>query len=420
MRLAERQCFLVNQWFSGSCVAKLERVFDTLGMAIKEVAVVDPDGLTDAELAAAVVELDHHRAALDATYARLVGAFDTRRVFAADGAQTAAAWMSRRTRSPQPECGGRVRVARKLAHMPLVADAWEAGEITVAHVRRLAGVRNPRTTELFARDESMLVNHARELTFSGFEQALDRWLLLADPDGCDKTAVERRERRRVSLDETLGGMYSGATLLDPVSGTIVWDELQRLEQGLFAADWKAAKTRLGRDPLPAELDRAGDQRRADALVEMARRSASMPPGAKAPKPLITLVVGAGRFFDMCQLESGRTVSPEAVRPWLRDAQLEGMLFDPAGLRAIKITRKRTFTGVVRRILDVRDQQCTDPYCEEPPNRCQGDHIIPYTAGGVTSQDNGKLACGHHNRRNYHNYRTPPPPNDDDSDDDDDD
>src|SRR5207248_1938424 len=158
--------------------------------------------------------------------------------------------------------------------------------------------------------------------------------------------------------------------------------------------------RLGRDPKLHDLDRTPDQRRCDAMVEMALRSASTPKAAKRPKPLLTLVFGADRFFHLCQLASGRTVSPAAIVPSLDDAQLEAMLFESSGLRAIKVTRKRNFTGVVRRILEVRDEQCTNEYCDAPPDRCDGDHVVPYSQGGLTSQDNGRLACGHHNRKNY--------------------
>jgi hypothetical protein len=42
------------------------------------------------------------------------------------------------------------------------------------------------------------------------------------------------------------------------------------------------------------------------------------------------------------------------------------VFDGGGERAIKATRKRSFTGVVRRILDVRDGECVHPYCDQPP------------------------------------------------------
>src|SRR3954451_1226739 len=155
-------------------------------MAVKEIGTLDHDALTDAELADAVVELHQLLDALDAAHTRMVKTFDIRNVYAADGAKTASAWLTKRTRAPKTECGSRVWAARQLDRMPLAAEAWAAGEIGVAHVRRLAGVRNPRTYELFTRDEGMLLNAARELPFSGFEQALDRWLLLADPDGCDK------------------------------------------------------------------------------------------------------------------------------------------------------------------------------------------------------------------------------------------
>ena len=48
------------------------------------------------------------------------------------------------------------------------------------------------------------------------------------------------------------------------------------------ADKAEATERLGRRPLASELLRTPAQRRADALVEMAVRSASVPPGAKKP------------------------------------------------------------------------------------------------------------------------------------------
>lgn len=38
--------------------------------------------------------------------------------------------------------------------------------------------------------------------------------------------------------------------------------------------------------------------------------------------------------------------------------------------------------------------------------CQGDHVKPWAAGGVTSTANGGPACGHHNRfKQRHGYGT---------------
>jgi hypothetical protein len=386
-------------------------VFDGLAIALKDLGSVDTDTLTDAELADAVVELNHQHEVFEAARVRLVRAFDSRRVFAADGAKTAAVWLAVRTRAPKHECSRMVRRSRACDLLPVAAQAWAAGEVGGAHIDLLGGARNERTAELLARDEALLVDHARTLRFAEFKQAVDYWLVAADPDGCDADAIERRQRREVHLDETISGMYSGSILLDPVSGVIVATELDRLEQQLFNADWAGAKTRLDREPMLSELGRTSQQRRADALVEMANRSATMPQGGTRPKPLFTLVLGVDRLARLCQLATGQVLAPAAVAPWIDQAELETILFDGVGERAIKATRKRRFTGILRRILDVRDRQCTHPYCDQPAPRCQGDHIIPYSAGGPTSQDNGQLHCGHHNRTRHHQQQSRPPPDD---------
>jgi HNH endonuclease len=60
-------------------------------------------------------------------------------------------------------------------------------------------------------------------------------------------------------------------------------------------------------------------------------------------------------------------------------------------------RRRLFTGATRRAVQLRDRECFHPYCEEPAEACQVDHIQRYTDGGPTTQDNGRCACGFHNR-----------------------
>jgi 5-methylcytosine-specific restriction endonuclease McrA len=57
--------------------------------------------------------------------------------------------------------------------------------------------------------------------------------------------------------------------------------------------------------------------------------------------------------------------------------------------------------------------CTHPYCYEPAEHCQGDHIEPYSRGGATTQENGRLLCGFHNRlrnqQEHKDQRQRPPP-----------
>src|SRR5256885_536299 len=101
-----------------------EHMFDRLGIEIKELGAVDPDTLTDAELADALVEVHTQREAFAAAEARLTRAFDARTIYAADGARSAAAWLAHRTRSPKQACAARVRLGRVAQHMPLTAAAW--------------------------------------------------------------------------------------------------------------------------------------------------------------------------------------------------------------------------------------------------------------------------------------------------------
>ena len=110
-------------------------------------------------------------------------------------------------------------------------------------------------------------------------------------------------------------MYDGSVLLDPLSGSTVAGELERLERELFEADWAEAKERLGGDPKVGDLTRTPDQRRADALVEMAKRSATAPADGRAPRPLFQPVLGSEQFRHLCELANGKVVSPEAVVPW---------------------------------------------------------------------------------------------------------
>lgn len=69
-----------------------------------------------------------------------------------------------------------------------------------------------------------------------------------------------------------------------------------------------------------------------------------------------------------------------------------------GVTPAGVSRKRTFTGALRRLVEVRDRHCQHASgCDEPIDRCDVDHAPPYARGGLTSLDNGQLPCRAHNR-----------------------
>ena len=300
-----------------------------------------------------------------------------------------------------------MRRGRLCRHVPLFEEAWSKGEISAGCLDIVAAVRRPATEEALARDEAMLVEHAKKLTHAEFVRVMRYWEQHADPDGAEDDAMEARARRDAYLVQSVGGTYLGKMTLDPISGTIVASEHGRLEQELFEADWAEAKERLGREPLPHELERTSAQRRADAFVEMATRSATAPEGGRRPAPLFSVLVDyqtlAGRI---CQLAKTNTVvTPGSLLPWLEEADIERAVFTPKKRVECSETA-RFFTGATRRAIELRDQECQHPCCDVPADRCQVDHIIEYSKGGLTTQENGRLLCGHHN---CGGDQRPPPP-----------
>jgi hypothetical protein len=357
---------------------------------------IDPAVLGDGET---VVALQRAGERLACVVTRAVAAFDAGRSWEADGSRTASAWLAARCRMPVESARRRVRLGRALRHMGVVEAAWLAGEIGEAQVRLLAGARTPATAECFARDESMLVEQARTLGYGAFARCVAYWGQLADPEGTDRSAAARFAARRLHLSETFDGSWALDGLLDPINGAILAKALGAIEQEFFQADWAEARERSGEDVRASHLARTPAQRRADALVEMAKRSMALPAGARLPEPLFSVLVGYETFAGrVCELANRRVVAPADLARWLDEAWVERVVFDgPERVRDVGV-RRRLFAGATKRAVQVRDKECFHPTCEEPAEACEIDHVQPWAAGGLTTEANGRVACGFHNRQ----------------------
>ena len=254
--------------------------------------------------------------------------------------------------------------------------------------------------EAFARCEADLVAAATELKFVPFANTVTYFTQMADPDGAEEADMARIARRDAYV-APVGQTYALGGNLDQVSGAIVAGELGRLEQIFFEEDWAQAKERLGRDPKAGDLARTPAQRRADALVEMALRSKGAKAGDRRPEPSFSVLVGYESLYGpISRIEGGPIITPGALVPWMDGANFERIVFSP-GTRIECSPKARFFTGATRRAIEVRDQECTHPFCDVPADRCQIDHIVPYAKGGETTQENGQAHCGFHNRQTNH-------------------
>jgi hypothetical protein len=376
-------------------LSELETVIDELVQS-------DPRQFADAE---SIRCLQRLQSRLEGFGALATGAFDASGDWALDGAKSAAAWIATACRMPKGHARRQVRRGRQLRQLPKCAQAWLDGDISGAHVDSIAALHKGSKEATLERDEAVLVEHARTLRFESFLRTVAYWDQLADPDGTEEDAEERRARRDVYLVPSFDGMWLGKITLDPISGAIVSDALKRIEDELFMDDWAKARDVLGRDPTPLELCRTPEQRRADALVVMATRSSTAPADGRKPAPLFSVLVGYETLHGrLCELAQGLPVSPGSLLPWLEQADIERAVFEPGGRVECSVTA-RFFTGATRRAIELRDRTCRHPYCDTPAEFCQADHIVRYTDGGLTEQENGRLLCGYHNR--LRNQRPPP-------------
>lgn len=187
-------------------------------------------------------------------------------------------------------------VARRLRTMPLTERAFERGAIGFEHAAVLARANTPKVAVAFAEAERELVAAARELDFGEFCVVVDRWLDFVLPERAEKRARDQEERRAASASRTWEGMVRVDAWLDAIGGTEFLAELHRIEKEMFAADWAEARARVGDRATAADLRRTAVQRRADAMVEMARRSATCDTPGRPPRWLLNVMMGVRTFF----------------------------------------------------------------------------------------------------------------------------
>jgi uncharacterized protein DUF222 len=358
---------------------------DALHHAIDALAAIEPSALEDDELHALVVAVQRERARLGVVAAGLLNRWDARRIWASDGSRTAAARLSRETACSGASAGVEMRRARHQRSLPATTAAIAQGELSLDHLDLMGRANQAHRAARFARDEAFLVEQCTRLRFAPAVRMVGYWCQRVDAGvelpgdyGCPDDGVQ------LHAATTIGGTVVINGVLDPVGGSIVMNELDRLERELYLVDQDDGTMRTA------------SARRAAALVVMAQRSAT-PNQGRAPRPLLSVLIGDRAFTELCELANGTVIAPRQLAPWLDTADLETILFDGPST-VVSVSHRRAFTGAVRRAVEVRDRHCQHPAgCDVPADHCDVDHIVPHARGGPTSQFNGRLQCPTHNR-----------------------
>jgi len=258
-----------------------------------------------------IAELSAH---LDAATARLLALI---REFDAQGGwntgfRSCAAWLAWRVGLDLGAARERVRVARALGTLPLLAEALARGELSYAKVRALTRVATPET-------EARLLAVGRAGTAAHVERIVRGWRRV-DRQAEARETARRHARRALHVYQGEDGMVVLRGRLEPEVGALLLQALAAARETLYQ------RTRAAGGPTPP-TDPSGEtparaQQQADALALLAETALhqGLDPGAPGERYQVVVHVDAQALADPDQpgqsvLEDGARVPAEPFM-WL--------------------------------------------------------------------------------------------------------
>jgi uncharacterized protein DUF222 len=319
--------------------------------------------------AARIREISSHIDLLALERAQLVAEFDCERGFQLDGASGTVAWLKTFCRL---SAGGAIEilsVARRLPELPAVEAAVSAGQIGFQQAAVITEAAERVGSESLLERQAELLEKAEAHDPSALRKEVQKVEKEVDAERMRREAEWAYRSRRLQVTTMSDGRVRLDGLLDAEGGAVV-------KTALDAA--------LG--PAAVGDTRSGAQRRADALVDVAKRALDGrglgSTGRQSPHLNVVVDGGTG---------AGEIVG---LGPVPRET-IERLLCDCA-LSVNGSPEVRTFNAAKRRALAGREPHCVFTGCDRPAAWCDGHHLAKWD-GRNTKIDNGALLCGFHHR-----------------------
>ena len=404
----------------------------------------DLDLLSDAELAEQITTWSGRVAAGEARLLALIGEFDVREAWGGPGLLSCAHWLSWRTGLSPGSARERVRVARALRDLPLMAAAMASGRMSFSQARAVTRVATPE-------DQERWVGLCR-VTTAGQLERLVRGVRRVRRTEEDEADPERAVwRRRVSASYDADGDLVVSVRLSAQDGAVLLAALEQAQAELdqqraerlpveegsaepsaadAAADVSAetsgrrpvrgpAETRGESDagdvsaetsPSPAVRPaRVSEPRRAtlgEALLQIARRSLDRAAPDRARRSRARLTAHLDPLSGWARLADGELLPPQSL---IGVTEVENVLRGLPGrgrpslrrLRPADLTRHdlgrtaRLPSEGLRQLLGTIDgERCRFPGCSRV-RRLHAHHVRTWSDGGPTDLANLLLLCSRH-------------------------
>jgi len=228
--------------------------FQDLRLGLQRLREEELDALPASSMGPDIAELLGHINGCEAELMRRLARFDTGKGYAASGALDPKPWLRWQCHLSPSAAAERVEVSRRLASLPETTNAFAEGDISYKHAAMIARTAEKLGGKMEAQAESILVTAARDLDPARLRVVTLHLRHCLDPDGVLGDANDAHDLRFLHLSQSLDGVFFVDGRLDAEGG----------------ATLRTALNVLSGPPTPEDY-RTPTQRRADALVELARR-----------------------------------------------------------------------------------------------------------------------------------------------------
>jgi hypothetical protein len=360
---------------------------------LQELETEDLDGLSAEAIGEQLPQLFAFRNRLDAQIQRRLARFDKLEGYSADRALSAQAWLRWKCHLAAGEASERVGVARQMLHLEITAAALAEGSISFRHAALIARTASELGEKWESNAESILVGAGKEVDPGRLRYAVGHLKHYLLPDGVLDDANANHQRRSLYLSQTFDGLFRVDGQLDAEGGAALKTALDALMT-----------------PPSGDDDRTPAQRRADALVELARvqLDGGNLPESGGQKPHLVVTASS-------EILSKTPGAPPAELQWadLIPAETARRIACDCGVTLVVDGDARPTTRVVpgptRRALIARDRGCRFEGCDMPAAWCDAHHVEHWADGGSHKLTNLVLLCRRHHRMQHEGAFASVPP-----------
>jgi hypothetical protein len=324
----------------------------------------------------------------EAVFAEGVRRFDKSGEYKADGALSLTAWLRWKCKLSGGAAMERVEVARLLEKLPKTEAAFAGGALGYQHVAVLAHTAQHVGAAAVRKGEASLLQAARTMDPGRFTSVAKSFEHRVDAAGALAEANHAYQRRYLHLSEPEDGMVRLEGILDVEGGATLKTALNALMP-----------------PPKNDDDRTPGQRRADAMVELARRPLD---GSKlgtvgGQRPHLVITASAETLLGLpgappAEMAGVGSIPKETAQRHACDPTVSWLLGQAELESETGASHAhRQIPSATRRALVARDRTCVFTGCHRPAVWCDGHHLVWWTRGGKTALPNLALVCGRHHR-----------------------